>query len=147
MSVRWTVSPSVRWYVSTSRKVGKHAYPPLPTRPQLVLAVYPALFLYLTHFSRFHPTCVIPLLFRKILLDQRTVFPRRCLLSIVFIFAGLSCREIEENILDMCWMAWHRFSMLDMKLKYGMNQPNFFRNMILVTVRWEQRRPRLEDRF
>ena len=38
-SVRWSVGPSV----STSRKVGKRAFPPLPTRPRLVLAVYPAL--------------------------------------------------------------------------------------------------------
>ena len=37
--VRWSVGPSV----STSQKVGKRAYPPLPTRPQL-MAVYPALF-------------------------------------------------------------------------------------------------------
>ena len=39
--------PSVRWLVgrsvTTSRKVGKRAFPPLPTRPQL-MAVYPALF-------------------------------------------------------------------------------------------------------
>ena len=39
--------PSVRWLVGrsvdTSRKVRKRAFPPLPTRPQLV-AVYPALF-------------------------------------------------------------------------------------------------------
>ena len=27
--------------------MGKHAFPPLPTRPQLVLAVYPALFSFL----------------------------------------------------------------------------------------------------
>ena len=30
--------------VSTSRKVEKHEFPSLPTRPQLVLAVYPTLF-------------------------------------------------------------------------------------------------------
>ena len=40
-----SVRPSVRPSVNTSRKVRKHAFPPLPTRPQLVLAVYPALFL------------------------------------------------------------------------------------------------------
>ena len=34
-SVRWSVDPSL----STSRKVGKRACPPLPTRPQLA-AVY-----------------------------------------------------------------------------------------------------------
>ena len=42
--------PSVRPLVrpgSSSWKVGKPTFPPLPTRPQLVLAVYPALFLYL----------------------------------------------------------------------------------------------------
>ena len=47
-SVRRSVGPSVRRSVgpsvSTSRKVGKRAFPPLPTRPRLVLAVYPALF-------------------------------------------------------------------------------------------------------
>ena len=43
-SVCWSVRPSVRRSVSTSQKVGKGAYPPLPTRLQLVLAVYPALF-------------------------------------------------------------------------------------------------------
>ena len=36
--VGWLVSPS-----RSSQKVGKHAFPPLPTRPQLELAVYPAL--------------------------------------------------------------------------------------------------------
>ena len=37
---------SVREHESNiSRKVGKRAFPPLPTRPQLV-AVYPALFQY-----------------------------------------------------------------------------------------------------
>ena len=45
-SVHWSVGPSVRPSVypsvSTSQKVGKRAYPPLPTRPQL-MAVYPAL--------------------------------------------------------------------------------------------------------
>ena len=41
--VRPSVCPSVGPSVSTSQKVGKRAYPPLPTRPQLV-AVYPALF-------------------------------------------------------------------------------------------------------
>ena len=37
--------PSVGPLVSTSRKVEKPAFPPLPTRPRLILAVYPALFL------------------------------------------------------------------------------------------------------
>ena len=41
--VRSSVWPSVRPSISTSQKVGKLAYPPLPTRPQLV-AMYPALF-------------------------------------------------------------------------------------------------------
>ena len=44
--VRPSVGPLVRWSVGpsrSSRKVGKHAFPPLPTRPRLVLAVYPAL--------------------------------------------------------------------------------------------------------
>ena len=36
--VGWLVGPS-----RSSRKVGKHSFPPLPTRPRLVLAVYPAL--------------------------------------------------------------------------------------------------------
>ena len=36
--VGWLVSPS-----RSSQKVGKHAFPPLPTRPRLELAVYPAL--------------------------------------------------------------------------------------------------------
>ena len=39
-----SVRPSVGRSVSMSRKVWKRAFPPLPTRPQLVLAVYPALF-------------------------------------------------------------------------------------------------------
>ena len=38
-----SVRRSVRRSVNTSRKVWKRAFPPLPTRPQLVLAVYPAL--------------------------------------------------------------------------------------------------------
>ena len=42
-SVGRLVGWSVHRSVDTSRKVGKRAYPPLPTRPQLV-AVYPALF-------------------------------------------------------------------------------------------------------
>ena len=41
-SVRPSVRPSVGPLVSTSRKVEKPAFPPLPTRPQL-MAVYPAL--------------------------------------------------------------------------------------------------------
>ena len=43
-----SLCPSVRWSVTTSWKVWKRAFLPLPTRPQLVLAVYPAL---LTHNS------------------------------------------------------------------------------------------------
>ena len=31
--------------------MGKHAFPPLPTRPRLVLAVYPALFIYIIVIS------------------------------------------------------------------------------------------------
>ena len=42
-SVCRSVRPSVGPSVNTSRKVWKRAFPPLPTRPQLVLAVYPAL--------------------------------------------------------------------------------------------------------
>ena len=42
-SIRGFVRPSVGPSVDTSRKVGKRAFPPLPTRPQLVWAVYPAL--------------------------------------------------------------------------------------------------------
>ena len=41
--VRPFVGLSIHWSVSTSRKVEKHAFPPLPTCPRLVLAVYPAL--------------------------------------------------------------------------------------------------------
>ena len=39
-----SVGPSVGPSVNTSGKVWKCAFSPLPTRPQLVLAVYPALF-------------------------------------------------------------------------------------------------------
>ena len=42
-----SVRPSVGWSVGPWTRVekwGKHAFPPLPTRPRLVLAVYPALF-------------------------------------------------------------------------------------------------------
>ena len=52
-SVGWLVGWSVGRSVGpsrSSRKVGKHAFPPLPTRPRLVLAVYPALF-FLCFFS------------------------------------------------------------------------------------------------
>ena len=42
--VRRSVGLSVGPSVDTSRKLGKRAFPPLPTRPQLVWAVYPALF-------------------------------------------------------------------------------------------------------
>ena len=42
-SVGPSVGPLVGPLVSTSRKVGKRAFPPLPTRPQL-MAAYPALF-------------------------------------------------------------------------------------------------------
>ena len=51
--VHRSVGPSVGWsvgpLVSTSQKVGKRAFRPLPTRPRLVLAVYPALFLQQAH--------------------------------------------------------------------------------------------------
>ena len=40
-SVGWTVGWSVR--VDRVERVRKHAFPPLPTRPRLVLAGYPAL--------------------------------------------------------------------------------------------------------
>ena len=40
-SVGWLVGP---WW--SSWKVWKRAFPPLPTRPRLVLAVYPALFFF-----------------------------------------------------------------------------------------------------
>ena len=43
-----SVGPLVCPSVSTSRKVGKRAFPPLPTRPQLV-SVYPALFSLVFH--------------------------------------------------------------------------------------------------
>ena len=45
LSVRWSINPLVRPSSSMSRKVEKRAYPPLPTRPQLV-AVYQALLLF-----------------------------------------------------------------------------------------------------
>ena len=42
-SVRRSIRRSVGPSVNTSRNVWKRAFPPLPTRPQLELAVYPAL--------------------------------------------------------------------------------------------------------
>ena len=50
-SVGPSVGPSIRPSMSTSRKVWKRAFPLLPTRPQLVLAVYPALFVYKFYWS------------------------------------------------------------------------------------------------
>ena len=54
-----SVGPLVCPSVSTSRKVGKLVYPPLPTRQQLV-AVYPALFFFsFYNFKCFHPFCYV----------------------------------------------------------------------------------------
>ena len=54
--VRPSVCWSVRWSWWSSWKVWKCAFPPLPTRPQLVLAMYPALFT-ITWISRIRVIC------------------------------------------------------------------------------------------
>ena len=75
LSVRWSVGPSVRQHES---KMGKRAYAPLPTRPQVV-AVNPALFAsilvftekrwvtYFAHDVTLHPISLLGF-FRRMLL-------------------------------------------------------------------------------
>ena len=88
-SVGWSVGP----LVSTSRKVWKCAFPPLPTRPQL-MAVYPALFKYSLdrHFEIIYGVIFIFTLIALPLLPLRSTFITFIWTTFTFItFTFISC--------------------------------------------------------
>ena len=71
--------------------MGKHAFPPLPTRPRLVLAVYPALFLQ-TSLLSLSKHVIVPSLFLQIYvwMEEET-------LTLGYVNAG---KTLFNNIVD-----------------------------------------------
>ena len=96
-SVHWSVRPLVR-PGSSSWKVGKPAFPPLPTRPQLVLAVYPALFSLSWNRSCPCGACVIDT--KPTLFDRSPLIPFFLKVSTIILghFMTYNMQEVKSSV-------------------------------------------------